>query len=115
MDPARPERVFVQNRSLGVDLSFANAHFIKRAPCTSLARGFSCATRVATGTRYATLQNNLGYDMFLVIGKSAHSVNSIVIAGVVTFGDLNKLTSNLGYVLREPVHATRMLFNLSIT
>ena len=70
---------------------------------------------MVTGTRYATLQHNLGYDMFAVVGKSEYSVNIIVIACVVTFRDLSKLTSSLGYVLCEPVHAVRMLFNLSIT
>ena len=53
-------------------------------------------SRVATGTRYATLQHNLGYDMFLVVGKSAYSVNRIVIACVVIFRDLSKVTSGLG-------------------
>ena len=62
---------------------------------------------MATGTRYATLQYNLGYGMLLVAGKSAYSVNKDVIACVVTFRDLSKLKSGLGYMLREPVHAIR--------
>ena len=70
---------------------------------------------MATGTLYATLQHNLGYNMFWVVGKSAYSVNRIIIACVVTFRYLSKLTSILGYVLCEPVHAVRLLFNLSIT
>ena len=70
---------------------------------------------MAAGTRYATLQHNLGYDVFWVVGKSAYSLNGIVIACVVTFRDLSKLISSLGYVLCELVHAVRMLFNLSIT
>ena len=72
-------------------------------------------TRVATGTRYATLQHNLGYDMFWVVGKSAYSVNRIIIACAVTCRELSNLTSSLGYVLCEPFHAVRILFNLSIT
>ena len=72
--------------------------------------------RVATGTRYATLQhNNLGYDMFWVVEKRAYSVNRIVIACAVTLRDLSKLDSSLEYVLCERVHAVRILFNVSIT
>ena len=60
---------------------------------------------MATGTRFATLQHNLGYDMLLVAGKNAYSVNRIIVtACVVTFRDLSKLNSGLGYVLCEPVH-----------
>ena len=59
---------------------------------------------MATGTRYATLQHNLGYDMLSVAGRSSYSVIIIVIACVVTFRDLSKLNSGLGYVLCEPVH-----------
>ena len=66
-------------------------------------------------TLRSTLRHNLGYDMFWVVGKSALRVNIIVIACVVTFRDLSKLTSGLGYVLCEPAHAVRILFNLSIT
>ena len=72
-------------------------------------------TRVATGTRYATLQHNLGYDMCWVVVKSAYSVSRIIISCDVTSRDLSILTSSLGCVLCEPVHAVRMLLNLSIT
>ena len=67
----------------------------------------TATTRVATGTRYATLQHNLGYDLFLAIGKSAYSVNRIDIACVGTFRDLSNLICSLGCVLCEPVHAAR--------
>ena len=72
-------------------------------------------TKMSTGTRYTTLQHNLGYDMFWVVEKCAYSVDRNVIACVVTFRDLSELTSSLGCALCEPVHAVRMIFNLSTT
>ena len=64
-----------------------------------------------------TLQQSLGYDRFWVVEEGAYSVNQIAVACVVTLRDLSKLTSSLGYILCEPVHAVElhMLFNLSIT
>ena len=70
---------------------------------------------MATGTRYATLQRNLGYDMFWVVGKSAYSMNQIVIACLVTFRDLSKLTSSRVCALRTSsccTDAVQLVHNL---
>lgn len=49
-------------------------------------------------------------------GIRVYRVSRIVIARFVTLRDLSKLAYNLGgYVLRKPIHASRMLFNLPIT
>lgn len=45
-----------------------------------------------------------------------YGVNQIVITWwVITLCDVSKFACGLGYVLCEPFHAARMLFNLSIS